>query len=288
MFLDSKDLINLIRYSDPISADEARTWFVKHNATLVLTHSNVSEFVPVSESDRLRIRAELITLESFPLTYARVGQIRCAEFRNARVALREHTAYVAPDIFVSTFWRTFWPEPGGGLNVVLTRQLERMVGLRLWEQVFVLWSNAANFVNAPADTAAVQRMLTTLRSAAKPRRARFRDELRHAAESCGDSDEVPPELPSWINADPNRCAGWRLYFEVIQAWLRNRTDCAKDGDVNDLTHMFAVPYVDFMTLDVRFVEYCRQASDELQRYDSSVNYAARVFPSFAALCAALP
>ena len=285
IFLDSKDLINIVRYSDPMSAEEARRWFVERGATLVLSYTSVSEFVPVDEHDRLRVRSELNTLESFPLTYARIGDIRCSELRNAVAARSNDAPYATPDIFVSHFWRTFWSEPRDGHDIVLQRQLERTIDLRLWEQVFMLWSRPSNFINAPEHTASIQRILDRHRAAKKRRKERFREELREAVESCDLSPDAVPLLASWINGDPKHCAGWRLYFEVLQAWIRNVTDVAKDGDLNDLTHVFAVPYVDLATLDGRFVEYCRQATAQLAKLDPTVTYAARLFPSFSAIVA---
>jgi hypothetical protein len=264
-----------------MSLPDARTWFTRHDATLVLAQTSVTEFVPLREDDKLRVRSELQELEAFPMTYFRIGDLRCSELASAVSAFDAQSEYVQIDPFVPSFWRTFWREtPRDGHEIVLRRQMEGWIGLRLDEQVFMLWSNPRNFTNSVEDTQTLERILSRFRSQRRRRQERFREELGDALESCERNRGDIDAFAMWASANPRRCPGWRFYFEVLQAWIRNVTDHAKDGDVNDITNIFGVPYVDMATLDARFVDYAKQATRELKRIDATVDYDRRVFKSF--------
>jgi hypothetical protein len=280
IFLDSKDLIALVRRSEPMSVDDARAWFHERNAKLVLSHTTVSEFVPVDDPDRLRIRGELQQLESFPVTYIRFAELLRVEARLARKAFAAGEEYPRFIPFRREFWQTFWPlVPEDGEEIVLTRELERRLNYRLDEQVFDLWTRSNNFRNLHAHTARLQRKMSAFRADVRPRRERFRSELQDALdEERGPDFEA---LAKWLSADATRAPAWRLLYEVLEQWRANKADDAKDGDLNDITHITFLPFVDAATLDGRFVTYVCQAAQQLRQRTAAIDYDRRVFRSFA-------
>jgi hypothetical protein len=181
IFLDSKDLINLVRRSVPMRVDEAHRWFEERHATLVLAQSSVSEFVPVEEKDRLRVRDELQRLESLPISYIRLGGIQAGELQLAGEAYASRTEPQRFDPYVSHFWRTFWPLVQLTLeDVVLTHEIERRVNFRLHDQVLMLWTDSVNFKNKPELTGGVQAILDLIRGDGRSARQKFEAEVPEA------------------------------------------------------------------------------------------------------------
>lgn len=81
----------------------------------------------------------------------------------------------------------------------------------------------------------------------------------------------------WVYNDPRRCPGLRLNHEVYRRLMRNHTDVPEVGDFVDLNFIFAVPYVDAITLDNRIREYCSQAARGLMRLGLAVDYRDRLY-----------
>jgi hypothetical protein len=281
LFLDSKDLINLVRRSRPFGVDIADRWLRERNAFVVLCHTSISEFVPVATTDRLQVRWELQQLERLPSVYIRLGDLAGAELVNAVAAYAARTPLLEVRPFVDAFWQTFWSyDPSDGKDVVLTRQLERRVGFRLDEQVDMLWSQPENFMNTQADH--MQQILN--RQRLRTPHERFADDLVAAmrdGEVIGESGIE--HFANWLQERPRVAPAWRLFWQVSEELTLNREDVAKPGDVHDLTHVSAVPYVDAATLDNRFLSYARQAAGKLRRIDASIDYDEKLFPSFEAI-----
>ncbi len=289
IFLDSKDLINLFRTSNPMSVAEAREWFEVHGATLVLAQSSVSEFVPVWEADKLRVRSELQELEEFPITYIRHGDIQCRELA---LAVAAFTAGFEPqqlDPYVPQFWRTFVPLKAANFSdVVLIQEMERRVNFRLHDQVFMLWSNPTNFQNDKRTTVRLQHILDSVRANTTTARHQFKAEIAEALSVCKVAASDVAGFEKWIRGKPSVAPGWRLHYEVLKEWAANVTDNAKDGDLNDVTHLFAIPYLAYATLDRRFVDYATRAARRLRHFDNSIDYELRLFRSFSEMVKAIP
>jgi hypothetical protein len=270
-----------------MSLADAQLWFAAHDATLVLSHTTISEFVPADESDGLRIRWELQQLERFSPVYIRLGDLACAELFLADRARASGEEYPRFEPYVPTFWRTFWSlYSADGEDIVFRRELERRVAYRLDEQVFELWVRPDNFRNLAQHTTRLQNKIRSFREDSRPRKLRYRNELSDTLSTCewGTTDVEP--LAKWLNASPTRAPGWRLTYEVLEQWRSNTGDDAKPGDIHDLTHVGCVPYVDAATLDGRFVTYVNQAAKEMRTRVPAIDYEHRVFRSFADMVAA--
>ena len=281
-FLDSKDLIHLVRRDIPFSVAEADAWLRKRAATIVLSQTSVSEFIPVATTDRLQVRRELQQLEKLPITYMRLGDLRCPELTNAVAAFARQQPYTSIGPFVKRFWQTFWSyDPTNGHDITLTRHLERQINFPLHEQVFMLWSRPANFMNTQADADRMQQILERQRR--QTPQQRFRDDLRTAFETCNRRlrEDAFEQFAKWLDDKPKIAPSWRLFWQVSEELTLNHHDRAKPGDVNDLTHVSTTPYVDGVTLDGRFLNYTRQATAKLRRLDPTIDYERKLFRSFA-------
>ncbi len=291
VFLDSKDLINLVRRSEPMSIAEGVEWFRQRSATLVLAFSSVSEFVPPSETDWLKVRAELQALESFPHCYIRLGDIQCGELEAAVSAYSTKQAPASIQPYVSDFWRTFWPlRPTTFDDVVFMNELERRVGFRLDEQVRLLWSDKRNFRNETGMTARVQGILDGWRAGTGSALTRFSAEIPEALASCGSNlgQSTVDSMARWLFELHSLASGLRLHYGVLFEYAANMTDSAKSGDLSDVSHLFGIPYFDFATLDRCFLDYVTRASQRLRKFDSRVDDTDRVYRSFGELVKALP
>lgn len=271
-----------------MSVGEARAWFEARGATLVLAHSSVSEFVPVSEKDKLRIRAELLELERFPIAYVRLGDIQRRELWPALEAFGAGAMPRPLDPYVSQFWRTFWDYEQTSLHdVLLTQEVERRVNFRLHDQVFMLWTNPVNFQNQRSLMVGVQSILDGIRADTRTTREKFDAEVPSAMEACGFSHPTVG-FAAWLRSRPTVAPGWRFHYEVLQEWAANTTDDAKSGDLHDIVHLFGIPYFDYATLDRRFVDYASRATKRLREIDASINYDSRVFRTFGDIVKAIP
>ena len=269
-----------------MSVDEAQRWFEERNATLVLAQSSISEFVPVGEKDKLRVCDELQRLESFPIKYIRLGGIQPSELMAAGESYAADAAPQSPDPYVSHFWRTFWPlKPLTFHDMLLTQEIERRVNFRLHDQVLMLWTDPINFQNKPEFTARMQATLDAIRDDHRSARQKFDAEVPEAFSACGLHLPNRPGFEHWLRSSPSVAPGWRLQYEVLKEWAGNTGDVAKDGDLHDMLHVFGVPYVEYATLDRRFVDYVSRASRRLRRLDQKIDYDSRVFHDFRSLAA---
>ena len=85
------------------------------------------------------------------------------------------------------------------------------------------------------------------------------------------------DFASWIYKDPRRCPGFRLGYEVFHELLKNVGDKPEASDIPDISHINAIPYVEAATLDRRMHGYCSQVSRKLQKVQSAIDYAGRIF-----------
>lgn len=263
-----------------MSVGDARAWFEAHGATLVLAHSSLSEFVPVGEKDKLRIRAELQELERFPIAYIRLGDIQHRELKLAVEAFVVGSVPKPLDPYVSRFWQTFWDYEATSLHdVLITQEIERRVNFRLHDQVLMLWTDPINFQNKPSFTVRIQNILDGIRVDSGTALEKFNAEVPAALSGCGYATP-PVGFEAWLRTQPSVAPGWRLHYEVLQEWAGNTSDNAKDGDLHDVVHLFGVPYFDYATLDRRFVDYASRAAKRLQQIDASINYESRIFRAF--------
>ena len=85
----------------------------------------------------------------------------------------------------------------------------------------------------------------------------------------------------WVRADPARCPGFRQSYEMYHAIQANLSDIPKNGDIPDMAHIAALPYVDLLTLDRRMMNYATHVGAKLLKNISAPPYQTRLFRSLA-------
>lgn len=285
---DTRDLIDLTERGQPISADEFRQYLVNVNHRAVFTFNNIRELagpLAVGDGDFLRIRRYLQLLEAMPHTYLGEVALPGFELQAAVEAFTNGTEYRDINPFVTRWDHTINARPGQ-----LNPEYRRLVGLRLDEVVFDVFRYQPRVFQPPHEwgprvAAMLEQDRELLRAGKTPARGHF---IRIVRKYAGSHRVNLPngreeEFARWIYADPRRCAGLRLNHETYRQFMRNYDDEFEVGDFVDLNHVFAVPYVEAVTLDNRMRDYCSRAAQRLVRVGLTVDYRDRLYRNLPAI-----
>ena len=276
---DTKDLIELVEHSKPVAADTFVRWCTDRGFRVALTFTNVSEFADTIRSthDLLYVRSILQTLESLPCVYLREVTIEVEEIRRAIEAFDRGAEPERPDPYVTRWDWTFtkWGE---------RPPAEMIVNYRIADMVFDL--------RAPDPRRSIRKRealqaIAADRAVPKGQRLAPRESL---TTSLGkkidfwDLDTPKASLEAfgkWVYADPSRCPGFRLAWELFHALVSNESDALQESDVNDNAHFPAIPYIDYATLDRRMTGYCKDIGKRLGKANPATDYSMRVFRNVA-------
>ena len=275
LYLDSRDLIDLVSHDAPVSPAELGRLLEAEHWALVYSFANICEVVVVD--DLLETRRRLQVLDRLPHTHIVAPPIlRCKEFREAVDAFETGGSAQPIDPFVA-HWHQTYVYPGQ------PNRQNMLVNYPLADQVLPLAiCNPDVCRNLPQHASLFQhavnedRMVT---DAVRRSRERFEGGVKVALVDCGLS--VPStrltNFAKWIRDDPTRCPGWRIFTEAYLQFCGNVGDQVERGDIPDFSHIACLPYVDAITLDRRMAEYCRTAALKFREQDPSLTYADRVF-----------
>ncbi len=280
---DTRDLINLTERGQPISADEFRQYMVNGNHQAVLTFNNIRELaapLAVGDGDFLRIRRYLQLLEAMPHTYLGEVTIVGIEIQSAVEAFASGTEYKDVSPYVSRWDGTLMTQSGN-----VKEHFKQLVGLRLDDIVYDVFryqpqAFAPLYERLPTLITLLRQDRELLRFGKVPAREHFMRSIKKHAEyhkvslPAGKKEE---EFVRWVYCNPQRCPGLRLNHEVYRRLMRNYDAIPEVGDFVDLNLIFAVPYVDAITLDNRMREYCSQAAKGLMRLGHTIDYRKRLY-----------
>lgn len=278
---DTRDLINLTERGQPISPEQFKQYLLKGNHQAVLTFNNIRELAgPLAEgADFLPIRRSLQTLEAMPHTYLREVTIVALEIQSAVEAFTGGSECRDVSPYVSRWDGTLMTR---SQNV--TEHFKQLVGLRLDDIVYDVFryqpqAFAPLHEGLPNLITLLQQDRELLRNGKVPAREHFLRSIKKHAEYHNVALPAGREeaFARWVYSDPKRCPGLRLNHEVYRRLMRNYTDVPEVGDFVDLNFIFAVPYVDAITLDNRIREYCSQAARSLMRLGLTVDYRERLY-----------
>ena len=283
---DTRDLIDLTERGQPIFPDQFRQYLLNGNHQAVLTFNNIRELagpLAVGDGNFLQIRRYLQLLEAMPHTYLAEVRVVGIEIQSAVEAFETGTEYKDVSPYVSRWDGTFMSPSGS-----VTEKFKQLVGMRLDEIVYDVFREQPQ-VFAPLNEALpnlialLQQDRDLLRKGKVPAREHFLRSIKKHAEYHKVALPVGKEeaFAKWIYTDPRRCPGLRLNHEVYRRLMRNYADVPEVGDFVDLNFIFAVPYVDAITLDNRIREYCSQAARGLLRVGLAVDYRQRLYRNFA-------
>ncbi len=245
----------------------------------MLSYTNVRELAaPIAtRQDILGTRALLNRLECLPVCYIREGYILRDELKAAVAAFENGKELGAIDPFVRRWDYTFHDGESHAKD---------FIAYSIFEIIHTI---------AKRDP----QLLLSRKSLAERLRLQFATERqmpagvkKTAAQNFPDSvgrhlTARDLTLPSagvevfgkWIYADQRRCPGFRLAYEMYHSIQANVTDVPKDGDIPDFAHIYAIPYVDHITVDRRMCGYGRCVARKLFRANPVVNYEPRLFAS---------
>jgi hypothetical protein len=275
ILLDAKDLIDLIKFNRPVTANDFSVWLDQNNAKLVLSFANVSDFIgpDPQNKDFLQIRVWLQELEKLPVVYFRDGLIIRFELMSALKAFKSNKEPLPPDLYVSRWDQTFiWEEMAVSPMIV---------GLRLDDIVYAIRENIQNYKN---NSSIIRQHIEWQRNLSRNERQSKKDIF---------IDSIPKRLKDyniefhdinlssfckWLWDKPQRCIGFRIHFEAYHQLLNDRRNKFQDGDIADFTILSSIPYVDMITVDKRISDILYKTLKVLHKHIDT-DLSARVFAS---------
>lgn len=272
ILLDAKDLIDVVEHARPITLTEFQDYLLSHDHKVVLTHTSIIEFSAplVADEDFLKLRRLLQQIEALPVTYINEAKIQIQELLAAKEAYERECEYSSIDPYVRRWDETFSTEPSF---------LQMLVNVRIDEMIYSLWKhNPASLLFTKEFSEGARKQMNADRALPAHRRKRPRDVFinsvgKHFARySVSISEEELINLGAWIHKDPKRCPGLRLHHDTYHELRRNSHDGVRDSDVSDFSHIYAIPYVDAVTLDRRMTNYVRIVAGRLHKLNPFVNY----------------
>ena len=279
VLLDAKDLIDVIEHSRPISANDLGSWLQSKGAQLVLSYTNVRELAaPIAtRQDILGTRALLNKLESLPVCYIREGYILRDELKAAMGAFENRREPDTIDPFVRRWDYTFHDGESPAKHFVAYSIFEIVHTIAKRDPQLLL-SRKALAERLRLQFAAERQMAAGVKKTAAQN---FPDSVaRHLTARGLPLPNAGVEVfGKWIYADQRRCPGLRLAYEMYHSIQANVTDVPKDGDIPDLAHIYAIPYVDHITVDRRMCGYSRCVAKKLFKANPVVNYEPRLAAS---------
>jgi len=268
LYLDARDLINVLQKADPCTADYFEENLRRGGHELTVSFHTVSELsVPlVTTTSRTNVMALLNRLERMPITFIR-SDIDCLELKEALNAYSSNREYTEIRAFVDRFDEIVDLHARPPTRVCINYSLAETV----WDlHNYGALEGLESYANQMRQTAATDRRIN------KPPtlKANFSKTIERNLRlyKLSWSDLVLSDFANWIYENPNRCPSIRLRYEVWHKIVKNKTDLLEDSDMEDYQHLTCLPYVDVMTLDRRMHGYVLQASSSME-----LNYQHRIF-----------
>jgi hypothetical protein len=287
--LDAKDLIDAVEHNRPIALADFDQYLRTRGHELVLTSTNVREFVAplITDNDFLKMRKLLQNLEALPVCYLREATILHQELAAAWRAIESGSNYDGIDPYVGRWDETIFPGEAPS-RIFVTFRLDEIIH-RLWRRPskpllmprrHIDWTRA-NIEREREITDAERLSLKRNFIGSVGRHLQVGKHFR-VEETVIDRTALDG-FGKWIYADPHRCPGFRLHYNTYHELVRNFRDIPKDSDLLDFAHIPAIPYIDAITMDRRMTDYVTRVSRRLSAEYASTNYGDRIFPKLAPL-----
>ncbi|HEX4810022.1 MAG TPA: hypothetical protein VH325_13880 [Bryobacteraceae bacterium] len=285
VLLDTKDVINLVQKSQPLSVSELDGILRKGRHEIVLSYVNITEIVaPLRQGvDFADIRPLLIALESLPACYIRDSPIPGQELREAISAFEGNRDPNPVDPFVRRWDDVITPFGESALRPI--------VGVRLWEIVQILYKQGA-LPDYSREAGQLRAQFQAERALPANQKQNLRDIFVKAVEANLRTYGLTPpaggvvDFANWLYDNPRWCPAKRITFEMYHSLLRNSTDIPKDSDILDLNHLKALPYVDFLTLDRRMDSYLGAVVKGLVARDPALQVRGKILRNLAEVLSA--
>jgi hypothetical protein len=274
IYPDSSDLINLCSGKAHIDiSDLARRLAEKSQLVVFSMETLVEVAAPLREDRTLEVRRDLNRLEELPHMFVNEGRIYHLELHEAVRAFGEDREFDASSVgpFAKRLDQAIDVQ-GLPLYVVehgMRIETSMIVNMSISEAIDYLWRRDPLIFGVQRRRAPdwIQLMASDRAMRSPPALPdHFVTMMRRALETH--QIQLAPadveQFAHWVYASPSRCPGIRLAYETQHRFRRDRGAKAAASDIIDLARIVAVPYVDFFVTDAAMMNYCRQASREIE------------------------
>lgn len=258
LYLDAKDLINVIDKGQPCTADEFEHKLRAQGHLLVLSAFNVLEISAplLQKGAQTNVMSLLNRIEDMPVCYIAEARIHFLELQEAAQAFREEREYRGVNPFVKRWDETL---------TINRKPLTRLyLNYTVAETVFDLWRiNHLNIRSSLEQAHPLRVQFEADRGIPKP--ISLRENFLHTVERDLTLYRLPKpakleQFANWIYDVPSRCPSLRLSYEVFHQFLKNIRHNPDRNAIPDFAHLCCAPYVDLITLDSSMRTYAKQAS----------------------------
>lgn len=288
LYLDTFDLINLLeRGTAGITPEEFKSFLIKSGHTIVLSFQTICELIaPLWDPDSKSVITKTMNrLDELPHEWIDLTRLPNMEVKEALRATKSSTPYVRISPYVGNYVATILNAP---------ELLKVVIHYPLAEIAFDLWRSGsfdprkqrerhvATYRQLVEDD---RKLISTMTGKAKAREELFvlRTISRIKAFGLHDpgdkgNDALFEKCARQIMGETEWCPGSKMAFSAFHSLIDNVGDKLQDSDLGDLTHVYAVPYVDFFTCDRRISSHIVNASKIY-----GMNHHEKVFPNIKAL-----
>ena len=273
IYMDTANYIDLLeRGQAGTTPQQFRTFLLEKKHTLVFSFPLICELItPLWDptSDTVVTRT-LNRLEEFPHEWIDLVRLWNLEVQVGLRCFRGKISYRGVDPYVGSF-ASISIDPPAGVKLALHYPLAE-AGFDLWKSgTFDPRAQNARHVRAYRERMKRQRKL--MASFGDKRQARrnllierivqrIRTQRLYEAPDEGNS-QLFQRAAEHIYENPEWCPSFRLDFEVFHSLVDDVGDKLEDGDLGDLAHIYALPYVDYFSTDRRIAAHTERASRTL-------------------------
>lgn len=288
LYLDSFDFINLIeRGTAGISVDEFRAFLRERGHTVVLSFPTICELIaPLWDPESTTVITRTMnTLESLPHEWIDLVSVPNLEVREALRSIKEGSPYTAVSPYVGNYLATILNAP---------EVLKLALNYSLSEAAFDLWRSGSFDPRKQRDRHVRvyrklmeedRKLISSMADKQKARRellvqivvGRIKAFRLYATED-GKNEALFEACARRVPQESEWCRGLKLVFSTFHSLMDNVGDKLQDSDLGDLSHVYAVPYVDYFTTDRRIASHVKPATKPL-----GAKQDAKIMPNIKAL-----
>lgn len=279
LLLSADDLIALFERKEPIPPERFQSWLRDRQGCLVLTGTNVVEAsVALLEAGRRTALQHLLqAIAEVSVCCLKEMAIFVEELGGAVVAFARGKEPLQVDPYVAKWSDTL----GISLGKSYASQGTFETVTHLWRTAPEALRHFHRYQEILAEEMTVESSASEADVAiAEPSLQQFERYAERQLKLHGFS--LPASRRSafanWVYANPQRCPGLRLSFEVNQLLPQPTASHAAEADLRGLGHIHAIPYVDAITLGPPLFESCRSVSSLLQQQNPALPYTSRIHP----------
>jgi len=268
IFLDTKDLIEIIEKSNPISPKDLENILREKSSELVISNTLLLELSEplIHKSEKTNVMNNINQLEKIPHIFINTKNLIRFELLEALDAFKSGREYKNVDPFTYSFTET--------LDLEKHFPLGKFIIYSLAEIIWNLYNDQAlggydKHSKRWRDAIIMERNL--LKKPTKKEGFINTVEKHLLLYKIKSPSQGIMSFSKWVYNKASRCPSTRLINEIFNKMVKNLGDIPEDSDLEDFSHIQCLPYVDIMTVDRRFYAYISQAAKSLH-----INYEEKI------------